>query len=467
MATTWIKALHTGKGRSMLSTLVERTDYAIDSKKTEDGHLVSAYECGEKTAASEFQLAKRQYTLATGREQGHHDVIAYHIRQSFKPGEVSAAEANAIGYELALAFTRGQHQFIVATHTNTNSVHSHIIFNSTNLECDHKFADFKHSAIALRRVSDRICLEHGLSVIEKPGLSPGRNYAKLRGGEKAPSARDRLRALIDSSLPGCRTFEDFIAAMEMVGAIVKRGKHLAFRIPSGERFVRCKSLGEDYTEEALHERIGGERVVEKVTLVTIGEKPNLLIDIQAKLQQGKGEGYRRWANGFNLKQMARTLVFLQESGVESFEALAETADAATAEFDRRLDSIKADEKRMAEISELQKHIGAYKRTLDVYREYRAGGQRENYYNEHAAELLLHKAARVHFDSISSNGSKKLPSMQSLRREYAVLAVEKKKQYAGYKKVKENMAVWQTARKNVELLIGGERRNSSNLEMEER
>lgn len=456
MATTWIKALHTGKGKSVLSALGERTGYVMDADKTDGEDLISAYECGPRTAASEFLLSKKEYAHTTGRNQGSHDVIAYHIRQSFLPGEVTPAEANVIGYELAMAFTKGRHQFIVATHTNTNSVHSHIIFNSTNLDCDRKFIDFKRSAIALRRVSDRICLEHGLSIIEKPGLSPGNNYARVIGGAKTPSARERLRALIDEALSAGTIFEDFIAAMERMDVEVKRGKHLAFKIPGGERFIRCRSLGKDYTEEALRRRVGGAKAVKKDDARTAfphaSSKPSLLIDMQSKLQEGKGEGYRRWAAGFNLKQAARTMLYLQEQGADSYEALVEKVATTTADFNGRMDGIKTAEHRMDEIVQLQKHMGAYKRTLDVYRQYRASGWSNRFYDEHAAEILLHKAAKAHFDSL---GLKKLPSMQLLRQKYATLTAEKKKLYAGYKAAKEEMVAWQNAKRNVDTILRGD------------
>ncbi len=219
-------------------------------------------------------------------------MIAYHVRMSFKPGEVTPRQALELGRELALRWTKGWHQFIVAAHTNTNSPHAHIVFNSVNLDCDGKFEDFKRSAIALRRVSDRVCLEHGLSVIEKPGLSKGYNRAEYLGESRAPTVREQLRGLMDDALAGCKDYDSFLSALQSAGVIIKRGKQLAFKLPGGKRFVRQDTLGEDYSPQAIRERITGKRVLapkpqaaSPVMVAATVTKPNLLIDIQDKMRQ--------------------------------------------------------------------------------------------------------------------------------------------------------------------------------------
>ena len=154
------------KGKTIAQCLADRTDYAQNPEKTAKGELVTGYECDPMTADEEFLLSKRQYEHITGRIQKH-DVIAYQIRQSFKPGEVTAEEANKIGYETAMRWTKGRYAFIVATHTDREHIHNHIIYNSTSLDSTRKFRDFYFSAIALRRLSDMICMEHKLSVINQ------------------------------------------------------------------------------------------------------------------------------------------------------------------------------------------------------------------------------------------------------------------------------------------------------------
>ena len=164
MATTRLIALHINKGKTVAQCLADRTDYSENAAKTEDGKYISAYACDAKTCDEEFLLSKRQYEHITGRTQAH-DVIAYQIRQSFKPGEITPEEANKVGYETAMRFTKGKHAFIVATHVDRAHIHNHIIFNSTTLDSTRKFRDFRLSGLALARLSDIVCLEHRLSVI--------------------------------------------------------------------------------------------------------------------------------------------------------------------------------------------------------------------------------------------------------------------------------------------------------------
>ena len=229
-------------------------------------------------------------------------------------------------------------QLDASVHTNTNNPHAHIGFNSVNLDCDGKYNDFKRSAIALRRVSDLICLEHGLSVIEKPGLSKGYNRAEHLGADKPPGVREQLRHLIDSVLPGCRSIDDFLNALVAKGVEIKRGKQLSFKLPGGKRFSRQDTLGGDYSCDAILERISGRRAAvpkessdSQVSIAT-SNKPNLLIDIQSKLQEGKGGGYERWARIFNLQHAAKTLLFLQDNKLDDYGLLVEAAAEASARF---------------------------------------------------------------------------------------------------------------------------------------
>jgi len=450
MATTWMKALHRSGGSSIAAALGRSTDYIENPDKTNGGELIVSYECDARTVQSEFLFSKKLYEQKTGRDQGSHDVIAYHIRQSFKPGETTAAQALEIGRKLAMRWTKRRHQFIVAAHTNTNNPHVHIIFNSVNIDCDGKFQDFKRSAIALRRLSDQICRENGLSVIEKPGLSKGFNRDEYLSEKKAPTVRDRLRDTIDDSLYQCHSFEAFISKMKAAGCEVKRGKHLAFKIPEGKRSIRCDSLGEDYIESALLERISGKRVVApkpKIAApVSAPAKPNMLIDIQTKMQQGYGEGFRRWATVQNLKAMSKTLIFLQELDLTDVDSLAEKADAATKQFNGIADRIKVIETRMGEISDLQKHIGSYHKTLDIYRQYRDSGWSKKFYVQHELEIIIHKAAKKAFDAL---GLKKLPTMKTLQTEYATLAAEKKKLWQRHRPARDEMIELLTAKNNVD------------------
>jgi len=447
MATTRLMPLHAGKGRTVAEALGRTTDYVKNPEKTDGGELVSAYQCNPAIVDQEFLFSKRQYAAITGRSQKEHDVIAYHLRQSFKPGEITSELANKIGYDLAMSLTKGKHAFIVCTHTDKEHIHSHIVFNSTSLDCSRKFNNFWGSSFAVRRISDLLCLENGLSVIDDPRPSRG-SYGNWLG-EKPPTVREQLERMIDATLTGCKDFDSFLAALKTAGVEVKRGKHLAFKIPGGKKFIRCSSLGEDYTEAAILERISGKRVI---TPVQKQVAPNLLIDIQAKLQQARSPGYERWASVFNLKEMTKTLNFLQEHGLMAYADLESACDAAAKKYHDLADRTKANSARMAEISELQKHIGAYSKTREIYAQYRRlpPKKQEAFYAEHASAIISCEAAKRYFDSL---GLKKLPSVQSLKQEYAALMAENKKLYPDQKKAKAKMMELLTARHNTSRILG--------------
>ena len=447
MATTRLMPLHTGKGRTVAEALGRTADYVKNPEKTDNGELVTAYQCNPAIVDQEFLFSKRQYATMTGRNQKEHSVIAYHLRQSFKPGEVTPEMANKIGYDLAMSLTKGKHAFIVCTHVDKEHIHSHIVFNSTSLDCSRKFNNFWGSSFTVRKISDLLCLENGLSVIEKPKPSRGSYGTWL--GEKPPTVREQLERMIDAALTGCKDFDSFLAVLKAAGVEVKRGKHLAFKIPGGKRFVRCSSLGENYSEEAIVERISGKRIVAPKEKQAA---PNLLIDIQAKLQQAHSPGYERWASVFNLKEMAKTLNYLQGHGLLAYADLERACNATVRKYHEFADRTKANSERMKEISELQKHIGAYHKTREVYAQYRKlpPKKQTEFYAEHASAIISCEAAKRYFDGL---GLKKLPSIQSLKQEYATLFAENKKLYPDQKKARAEMVELLTVKHNTSRILG--------------
>ena len=262
-----------------------------------------------------------------------------------------------------------------------------------------------------------------------------------------------MESLIDAALGhGCKDFDSFLAAMKVAGVEVKRGKHFTFKIPNGKRFVRCDSLSEDYTEAAIMERISGKRAIVPKAKTKTPTKPNMLIDIQAKMAAGKGAGYERWAKTFNLKEMAKTVTYLQENGLTDFGELEKACDAAVQKFNDLSDRTKAASARMKDTSELQKHIGAYIKTREIYAQYRKLPPRkqERFYHEHSSEIRSCQAAKRYFDSLDL---KKLPFIQSLKQEYAMLQTENKKRYPEQRQAKEKMIELLTAKNNVERILG--------------
>ena len=445
--------MHQNKGKSIADCLADRTDYAKNPDKTNEGEYISSYECDPKTIQGEFLLSKRQYSDITGRQQ-ENDVIAYQIRQSFKPDEISPELANKIGYELGMRFTKGNHAFIVATHIDKAHIHNHIIFNSTSLDCTKKFRDFLGSGKAVRKISDRLCLENSLSIIENP--KRGKNhYGKWLGDKKPLSHSEKLRRIIDEILTKKPTnFTVFLEEMKLAGYEIKQGNHLSFKGENQKKFIRLRSLGNDYSEEEIKAIISGEKP--QANKKEQHQKPqprvNLLVDIQAKLQAGKGAGYEQWAKIFNLKQMAQTINFLTENKLLAYEDLEKKSQTATNNFNQLSTEIKAAEKRMAEIAVLKAHIINYAKTRDVYTAYRKAGYSKKFYEEHTADLLLHKASKSAFDEL---GLKKLPTVKSLQAEYAELLSKKKQAYGTYHAAKKEMQEVLTAKANIDRLLQGE------------
>jgi hypothetical protein len=464
VATVWIHAIHSGgrnigtAAKTIAKILRLKTDYASNEKKTDGGRLVRGYACDPRIAAEQFLLAKREYDYLTGRTRGKRDIAAYHIRQSFSPGEIMPELANKIGYELALSFFKGRHAFTVSTHTDKAHIHNHIIANSTTLDCLRKFKDFKRSDLALRRISDLLCLENGLSVIETPKPSKGRNYGEWLGNKKPPSHKAILQQAIDEILPSAATYDDFMARLIAEGFDVSaKGKHHTARRADWGKPTRIDALGDDYTISAIMSRLGIGKVISggsdsgvKTRVVSADSQVSLLVDIQAKLREGKGAGYEQWAHIFNVKQMAKTLIFLKENGIDSYEELKKKSSSAGGDFAALTKRIKETETRQKEIAELQKYIGQYGKTRDVYEAYRKSGRSSTFYEEHTAEIILHRAAKKYFDGL---GAKKLPSINRLKQEYAALAGERKKLYAGYHEVKEKSRQLATAVANAERILG--------------
>ena len=441
------------KSKSRAQTLNDRLDYDQKEEKTKDGELVSCYMCQPETAAGEFEASKWIYEQTTGRSQPKNkDIIAYRIIQSFKPGEISPELANEIGYELAMEFTKGKHQFVVSTHIDKAHFHNHIEFNSTNLDCDGKFNNFRNSSFALRELNDRLCREHGLSVIENP-KKRGQRFAEKAAAKRGRSFKERLRQTIDSVLPACQDFDGFLAQMREAGYEIKRrGKSLEFRAPGQTYFTRSFRLGDEYTEAALRERIAGPRQKPAATKAhpSAGKKVNLLIDIQAKMQAGKGKGYERWATVHNLKEAAKTLLFLNDNGISDYDELAARAGDAGARFDSLSACIKKLEGRMGDVAQMKTHIINYSKTRDVYAALRKSRHKKEFRAEHADELQKHEAAKAAFDAL---GGKPIPKVAQLTEEYAALLAEKKERYEEYKAARKEMIDLQTAKQNVDRILG--------------
>ena len=452
MAATRLIPLHKNKGKSVAACLKDRTDYAQNPDKTAQGELVSSYACSPLTVDEEFMLTKRLYERSTGRIQKS-DVIAYQVRQSFKPGEVTPEEANRIGYEFAERFLKGKYAFIVATHTDRAHIHNHILYNSTALDGTRKFKNFWLSSFAVQRLSNRICLEHQLSVIE---IKPYRERQKRIPYPPKESNRERLCGVIDTILMNEKPadFEAFLSALEQQGYEIKRGKYTSVKGPRQKRFIRFKTLGEGYSEEKIQAVLAGKAKHQPYQKQPPKEQPfHLLVDIQEKMAEGKGEGYKKWAAKHNLKEMSKTLLFLQEQKIGSAKELRERAAAAAERYHAMGDSIKAAEARLTEIAVLKNHIINYAKTREVYTAYRKAGYSKAFLEAHGEEITLHKAAKAAFDEA---GLQKLPKIKELDAEFAELLTKKKAAYPDYRKARNEMQELVRAQKNVERFFAEEK-----------
>ncbi len=418
--------------------------------------------CDSRTADTEFLLSKRHYYDITGRKQDN-DVIAYQVRQSFKPGEVTPEEANKIGYEFAQRFLKGKNAFIVCTHTDRRHIHNHIIWNSTNLDCTAKFRNFKRSGKAVRLLSDTICIEHGLSIIENP-KKRGMNYGEWLGDDKKLSHRDKLKMLIDELLS--KKPIDFKALLTLLKdnsvEVKQRGNTVSIRLENEGRFVRFSSLGDGYSEADLTAIIAGEKEHKprKRDILHDDTRIDLLSRIDDKIRNSTG-GYRQWASTFRAKQLAKTMSYLQEHKLVDFNELTAKCNEVTSRYNALSAQIKSAESRMAEIDVLKKQILTYHKTKEVFAGYKASKYSKKYLTEHEADILLHRAAKKCFNDL---GLKKLPTVKSLQEEFLLLLSVKRGVYPELKRVREEMKEMLTVQANVERMLGeNERENEKEKE----
>ena len=414
------------------------------------------------TADAEFLLSKAKYKAVTGREQRRDaDVLCYQIRQSFKPGEITPEEANRVGYETALRWTKGHHAFFVATHTDRQHVHNHIYYNSISLDCTRKYRDFFRSGRALRRLSDRVCIEHELSVIQNPRLpsqGPFRHYGEWLGDGKRPSQKEQLQAIIDEILAQPPAdLPAFLAALEAAGVQVLHGQGgaISFRLPGFERPARWRgsTLGDGYGPEDIQAVLEGRapaRAGGGGDARPRQKRFSLVIDIQRRMAQGKGPGYARWAKVYNLKQMAAALQFLQENGLTDYAELEAKTDAAVDRAQALAGELREVERELGRTSELMGAVVQYAKTRPVFDGYKAARYSKKYLAQHEAELADYRAAKAAINELLDG--EKLPRMAALKKKRRELAEQKKALTAQYRAAQREMREIVTAKGNIDHLL---------------
>ena len=412
------------------------------------------------TADAEFLLSKERYKATTGREQKRDaDVLCYQIRQSFRPGEITPEEANCIGYETAMRWTKGRHAFFVATHTDRAHIHNHIYYNSITIDSTRKYRDFLGSARSLRRLSDRVCMENDLSVIQNPKLhSKGRfrHYGQWLG-DRSPSAKHRLRAaILDALQKGPADFDHFLRLMEEAGYAVKHGRGgvISFLVPGQDKPTRLRSstLGEGYDPEDIRAVIAGERPLPELPKdAPAPRRVDLIIDIQERLRSGKGPGYERWAKVYNLKQMAAALQYLREQGLTEYTQLSARTEAAVDRFHALAGELRETEAALKKTGELMGAVVRYAKTRPVFDGYKAARYSKKYLAEHEAELADYRAAKATMNELLAGG--KLPKMDTLKRSHRELTERKKALYTEYRKAQRDMRQAVAVKTNIDHLLG--------------
>lgn len=459
MAATRLIALHHNRGQSVKDCLKARLDYAMNPNKTEEGQLITSYECDPDTCDKEFLLSKAEYEKNTGRST-EKDVIAYQIRQSFVPGEVTAEEANRIGYEMAMRFTKGKHAFIVATHTDRAHIHNHIIFNSTTIDCKKKFRNFYFSARTMQKISDLICLEHGLSVIAPFPFHKKKPYQY----PKNVSHRQKIREDIDlimSEPP--ETFEQFLQKLKQKGYEVKEGKYIALRKKGQKRFIRMRTLRNDYTEDEMRNLFSGKKSSMEDFITRHQIRFGYLIMIQEDVRN-KGPGFRRWSSYYNLKTLTDSLYLLRTAGNESLEGVRVTAEEKIALKNDYMKQIKETEKKMKVLKEKKTTAIQYLRTKDDFVAYKKSNFSQKFYNEHEDSIRQHRAAKQKMNEL---GITKLPKISEINKELADLKQKRNQLYGAYKDANADMKEYLTAKKNVEMFLEMKSMEEINQEKEKK
>ena len=427
------------KIKPIKSTLKKALDYIQNPEKTDEKMLVSSFGCSAETADIGFG-----FTLSQALDRGNN--LAHHLIQSFEPGEVDYEKAHEIGRQLADAVTKGQHEYILTTHIDKGHIHNHIIFCAVNFVDYHKYNSNKRTYYGIRNMSDKLCRENGLSVLVPEKGSKGKNYAAYK---KEKTAKAKLKLAIDTLIPQVSDFEELLSRLQGAGYEIKTGKYISCRVPGQERFTRLKTLGADYTEDALKERISGKRA-RAAKAPKIEHGVSLLVDLQNSIKAQQSKGYEQWAKIHNLRQAAKTMNFLTENKIEQYADLTAKIAEIQAESEQAADALKGVEKRLADMALLIKHITTYQKTKPIYDAYRKARNKEQYRAGHESSIILFEAAAKALKAAGVSG--KLPNLAALQEEYGKLQEQKEALYADYGKLKRKVKEYDVIKRNIDSIL---------------
>lgn len=435
------------KTHPIKSTLKDAIDYICNPVKTDGSLLISSYGCSAETADIEFAWTRR-HAIDKGENLGRH------LIQAFAPGEVTPEEAHQIGLELAKEILGGKYEFVLTTHIDRGHIHNHVIWNAVSFS-DHKhYHSNKRSYYEIRRASDRLCKEHGLSVIV-PGQEKGKSYVEHQAVRNGTSYKAKLKSAIDRLLLACADLEDLLRRLQEEGYEIRHGKYISCRASNQERFTRLKTLGVDYTEEALTARIAGRTRPSKQPKALDGRIQRIAV-----IQGNQSPGLQHWAKLQKLKEGAKTLNYLAEHGIDSYEALDGRLAELNAAVDDSLAFIKTVEGRIAELNLIAKYAATYRKCRPVYNRYRKSEDKEKFLRGHESEIILFEAATRELRRL---GAVPLPAAEKLEAELSKLTVRKGTLYAQYTAAKRQAKEYDTIKRNLDILLPPEQSITHELE----
>lgn len=439
------------KIKPIKSTLKKALEYIQNPDKTDDKMLVSSFGCSYETADIEFA-----FTLSQALDKGNN--LAHHLIQSFEPGEVSFEKAHEIGKQLADAVTKGQYEYVLTTHIDKGHVHNHIIFCAVNFVDYHKYNSNKRSYYGIRNINDRLCYENGLSVITPEKGRKGKSYIEYQTAKTGTSWKGKLKEAVDLLIPQIKDFEELLEKLQASGYEIKLGKYVSCRAPGQERFTRLKTLGIDYTEEAIQKRIAGIRS-RNVKIPKQEQGISLLIDIENNIKAQQSAGYEHWAKIHNLKQATKTMNFLTENNILQYEYLIKKIDEIILDSEQTADSLKQVEKKLSDMAVLIKNISTYQKTKDIHRGYIKAKDKEAYRRKYESSLILYEASGK---ALKDAGIKKLPELAALQKEYTALQKKKEAIYSDYGKLKKKVKEYQKIKQNVDTILQKEKSGKAHI-----
>lgn len=427
------------KTHPIKSTVGKALDYILDEKKTDGKLLVSSYACSYETADLEFEITREKTPQTWGVQ------LARHLIQSFEPNETSPEQAHEIGKRLADELLQGKYEYVLSTHTDRGHIHNHIIFNTVSFVDGKKFRSNKRTYYNIRSISDKLCAEYGLSVIVS-GKEKGKSYAEYTAEKNGTSRKAQLKAVIDKNIKLAKDIDEFISLMEKSGYKVKRqNKNISFCTDGFERYMRSKTLGPDYTLEALTARIAGKpRAIKSPKQ---DRRLNLIIDIQNSIKAQESKGYEHWAKIHNLKQASQTLNYLTEHNITTYDELEKYHREAHTEFESTADHIKDIEQKINSTAIIIKNIEIYRKFKPVYEQFKKAKDKKEFEEKHRPEIVLFEKA---YKELKTAG---FPNIKELRKEYSDLAEIKSQLYDEYKQGRSKVKEIDTVKSNVDMLLG--------------